>query len=246
MDRNNTVWIIGANSDIAKSFVKKYISEFKNVILASKNQIEIHEFIQKTDAEKIETFELDICDELSVDKFIEAAPVPDIVIIFAGYLQYDGMQENFSSENIIRTYRTNAEGPSILIEKLYKLMSPKHGGTVVALSSCAGERGKGSNRIYAASKAAMSVYMEGFMQAAEKDNIKTVLIKLGRVDTKMLKKSPIKNQQLFCCSSEQAADFIMRAIRKNKSQICCYSRIWKYIMKIYKIIPLKIYNRINI
>lgn len=240
-----TVWLIGSNSDIAKAFVRKYCSDFSAVVLASRDYKKVCEFRDELNSESIKAFELDISDKKSIDSFVESAPAPDIVILSAGYIQYSGKIEDMSSANIIRTYRTNIEGPSILIEKIYKTMHEKSGGMVIALSSCAGERGKSSNRIYAASKAALTVYLEGFMQSAYKDNIKTVIIKLGRADTKMLKKASTTKQNFFLCSSEQAADFIMSTIRKNKSQICYYKKIWKLIMAAYRMIPLKIYNRID-
>ncbi|MBP9989766.1 MAG: SDR family NAD(P)-dependent oxidoreductase [Ruminococcus sp.] len=232
-------------SDIAKTFVKKYASEFGTVILASKNYSKVCEFKSELNNDSVFTFEIDISDKKSIDDFISKAPSPDIVIIFAGHIQYSDEKEDVSSENIARTFRTNAEGTAIFLEKTYEKFLQKHGGTVVALSSCAGERGKSSNRIYAASKAALSVYLEGFMQTAEKDNIKTVLIKLGRADTKMLEKVSSKKQKMFSCSSEQVADYIMKKIKQNKSKICYYKKIWKPVITAYRMIPLYIYNKID-
>lgn len=245
MNKDKTVWIVGSNSDIAKAFVRKYCLDFGTVVLASRDYKKVCEFSLEIKSERIHTFELDISDVLSIDRFVESAPSPDIVILLAGHIQYCGEKEDISSENIIRTFRTNVEGPSILIEKIYKALSHKKSGTVIAFSSCAGERGKSSNRVYAASKAALTVYLEGFMQEAEKDNIRTVIIKLGRADTKMLRKVSSKKQRAFSCSSEQVADFIMKIIRKNKSQVCYFRKIWKPIMAAYRIIPLKLYNRID-
>ncbi len=245
MNKNKTVWIIGSNSDIAKAFVKKYHSYFGTVVLASRDYPKVREFKSLLDGENILDFELDISDEISINRFVEAAPVPDEVIFFAGHIKYCGENEDTSAENIIRTYRTNVEGYSILIEKIYKIFAERKSGTIAALSSCAGDRGKSSNRIYSASKAALSVYLEGFMQAAEKDNIKTVIIKLGRANTKMLDNAASEIKKTFSCSCEHAADFIWRAVNKNKSHIYYYKKIWKPIMIIYKAIPLRLYNKID-
>lgn len=243
--KNKTVWIIGSNSDIANEFVKKYHSCFGTVVLASRDYNKINEFSSSIDKDKFLTFELDISDEASVNGFIDAAPVPDVVIMCAGHITYCAENEDTSTENIIKTYRTNVEGYSVFLEKLYKILAEKKDGTIVALSSCAGERGKASNRIYSASKSALSTYLEGFMQMAEKDNIKTIIVKLGRAETKMLGKVSSESKKSFSCSSEQAADFIFKIIEKNKSNIYYYPRIWKTLTTVYKAIPLTIYNKID-
>ena len=243
--KNKTVWIIGSNSDIAKVFVEKYHSCFETVVLASRDYNKINAFSSSIDKNKLLTFELDISDEASVNRFIDIAPAPDVVIMCAGHIKYCAENEDTSAENIIKTYRTNVEGYSVFIEKLYKILAEKKDGTIVALSSCAGERGKASNRIYSASKSALSTYLEGFMQMAEKYNIKTIIVKLGRVDTKMLGKVSSEFKKSFSCSGEQAADFIFKIIEKNKSNIYYYPRIWKPLTTVYKIIPLKIYNKID-
>lgn len=236
-----TIWIIGSNSDIAGELVKFHNNRFDKIILASRNKTQIDTFIEAMNNSSIQGYSLDLSSKESINSFIADAPEPDVILISAGHIAYTDGIEQTSEENIIQTFRTNVEGPAILLEAIKPVLR-KRQGTVIALSSCAGERGKASNKIYSASKSAITTYLEGFMQENEPYAVKTIIFKLGHVDTKMLNNIS-DSKAVFSTSPKKVADRIIKSIKSNRSQIIYCKWIWKPLITIYKLIPLAIYKR---
>jgi|GEM_PF-6853194 len=246
MFKDKTLWIIGANSDIALSFAARYSDQFGKTVLASRNAEKLSAEAQKLKIKNAEVFKIDLNDQNSVDEFLKSAPAPYGVIFFAGHIEYSGNGENNSIKNITETVTVNYLRPVIMIEKISAVMQAEKQG-FIALASSAGEaRGKYSNRFYVSSKKAASVYLEGMMQENEKHGIKTVVVKFGHVDTKMLKKLEGKRKPIFVSTPQSAADFLFGCIKRGKSTVRYYRPMWKLLAAAYAALPLSIYNRLDV
>jgi len=243
--QNKTLWIIGANSDIAKAFAADYSKNFKEVILASRNISLLKSFTDTNRLCNCKTFGLDITDNDSVDDFISASPLPDIILFCAGHVKYDGESEDFNQQNIENTIRINFEASVQFLEKASAIMKQNQKGQIVVISSVAGERGKTTNRIYSAAKAGLTVYAEGLAQSCSEYNVTVSVLKPGHINTKMLRSiSPKK--QIFSCETDKSAKVILSIINKNKSTDYYCTGIWRLISAVLNLIPDSIYNKMKL
>lgn len=245
MFRDKSLWIIGANSDIAVSFIKKHGKCFGKLILTSRQPEKMLYIAKAAGCDNAESFFLDLSDRQSIENFIANAPTPFGILFFAGRIEYSSESECNSIDNIIDTVTVNYTGPMIILENATEKMHKGKSGFVALVSSAGDVRGKYSNRFYVSSKRAVSTYLEGLMQKNEKHNVKTMVFKLGHVDTKMLKKITEYRTPIFVTTVEKSADYIFKTIQKNKSTVTYYRRIWKIISKIYSLIPLSFYKNLD-
>ena len=112
-------------------------------------------------------------------------------------------------------------------------------GTIVAIGSVAGERGRAGQPAYNASKAALTTYMEALRNRLSRKGVKVVTIKPGPVDTPMSaqvtgKKLPV----------EKAASLILKKSDKEGEHYLLLPH--KVAFAIIRNIPSPIFRRLNI
>jgi len=130
---------------------------------------------------------------------------------------------------------------SILNQAADYFMVKKH-GFIAAISSVAGDRGRQSNYLYGAAKAGLSVYLQGLRNKLFPYDVRVITIKPGLVDTAMIFGLP---QMKYAAKPDRVARDIVRGI--NKRQDIIYTPwFWNYIMAIVKIIPERIFKRLNL
>jgi len=110
------------------------------------------------------------------------------------------------------------------------------------MSSIAGDRGKKENYLYAASKAALNVYLSGKRSELYKTNIDILTVKLGLVDTKMINKK--KYSSMIISKPEIIAKRVFN-LQQKSADVAYVPSYWRIIMFIIKMIPEKIFKKIN-
>lgn len=240
-----TILIIGAKSDIANATALKFASEGYNLQLAARNISDLELFSKDTKTRydiTISLHELDILDYKSFPEFIsELNNMPDIVLCSVGFLgdHIDG-QNSFEKSSLI--IRTNFEGPALLMGEFANHFEKRKSGTILGISSVAGERGRSSNYIYGSSKAGFTQYLSGLRNRLFNSNVLVTTILPGFVDTKMTK--DLKLNKYLTAKPFEVADLIYNAVLKKK-EIVYIRPIWKYIMLVIKIIPEFIFKKIK-
>src|SRR5690606_12784913 len=116
-------------------------------------------------------------------------------------------------------------------------------GTIVGISSVAGERGRQSNYLYGSAKAGFTAYLSGLRNALFSDNVHVVTVLPGFVYTKMTEN--LNLPKLLTAQPSEVADAIYAAVQKKKNTI--YVRwFWKWIMLIIKCIPEFIFKKLKL
>ncbi|HLJ56172.1 MAG TPA: SDR family NAD(P)-dependent oxidoreductase [Chthonomonadaceae bacterium] len=115
------------------------------------------------------------------------------------------------------------------------------GGTIVGISSVAGERGRRTMPVYCTSKAALTTYLEALRNRVGRYGVKVVTVKPGPVDTPMtrnLAKKPL------LIPAEQAARSILAAARRGASN-AYIPGIWRWIFLVLRNMPSAIFKKLN-
>ena len=167
--------------------------------------------------------------------------MPDIVLCSVGFLgdHIDG-QNSFEKSSLI--IRTNFEGPALLMGEFANHFEKRKSGTILGISSVAGERGRSSNYIYGSSKAGFTQYLSGLRNRLFNSNVLVTTILPGFVNTKMTK--DLKLNKYLTAEPIEVANVIYNAVLKKK-EIVYIRPIWKYIMLVIKIIPEFVFKKIK-
>ena len=86
--------------------------------------------------------------------------LPSIIVCAIGFMG-DQKENEKNSELRAKVLRTNLEGPINIISMFANIYEEQGYGTIVGISSVAGERGRSSNYIYGSAKAGFSTFLSG-------------------------------------------------------------------------------------
>jgi decaprenylphospho-beta-D-erythro-pentofuranosid-2-ulose 2-reductase len=232
-----TVLILGATSDIGVAIAKRFASGKNDIILAARKP------------EQLGPLESDIrirygsnCSSVAFDAlrydshagfFNSLQAKPDISICVFGIL--DDEEEAFEdwhlTERMINTNYTGAVSILNIIAKHYIALKR---GTIIGISSVAGDRGRASKLIYASAKAAFTVYLAGLRNKCFKEQVHVMTVQPGFVYTKMTENQSLPKS--LTSTPAQVADIVYNAYLKKKN-IIYVKWFWRYIMLIIQGIP---------
>jgi short-subunit dehydrogenase len=244
--KNNIVLILGANSDIAIAVAYRFAKAGYDIQLAARKAINLYEI--KSDIEikykvSVTTHEFDVLNLKLHKKFIEDLDqLPNIAICAVGYMG-NQIKNQTEMESGIKVIRTNFEGPANIIGILANKFEKRGAGTIVGISSVAGERGRASNYIYGSAKAGLTAFLSGLRNRLAKKNVHVITIIPGFVATKMT--SNLKLPKILTAQPEKVARVIFLAVKK-KSNVVYVKSIWLVIMMIIKKIPERIFKIMDI
>jgi len=224
-------------SDVAQAMAHEYAGKGFDILLAAR-QVDRLEPLQK-DLQlrhniKAHTLEFDALNYASHAAFYRDLPVnPEIVACVFGYLgsTQKGLLDWKEASHILNVNYTGAV--SILNVVASNMMERKH-GTIIGISSVAGERGRQSNFLYGSAKAGFTAYLSGLRNKCFHDNVHVMTVKPGFIKTSMTQGMPL-NPKLTATPQKIAKD-IYKAADKRKN-ILFSLWMWKYIMRIITTIP---------
>jgi short-subunit dehydrogenase len=165
----------------------------------------------------------------------------DLVIYSSGVMPAMDVHEfNFEKDrNIIEV---NVIGAIAWLNEAAQRFEQLKCGTIVGISSVAGERGRVGNPAYCTSKAALTTYLESLRNRLLRYGVKVVTIKPGMVDTAMTRGKP---GQLWVISPEEFAKRMILIARKGKNTAFIPGR-WRFVMFVIRNIPSFVFSRLSI
>ena len=231
------VLIIGAKSDIAKALAREYSKHGYDLYLAARKSDDLKEFAQDIAVRTqraAKLVELDILDYDNHPTFYDSLEEKPLGVISAvGYLG-DQKKAQFDFSEASRIINTNYTGIVSLINIIADDFEKRRSGFIVGISSVAGDRGRKSNYIYGAAKAAFTAYLSGLRNRLHDAKVQVLTVKPGFVATKMTEGMDLPEK--LTAQPETVAKDIYKAQWKDKNIL--YTKwIWKWIMLIIKMIP---------
>jgi short-subunit dehydrogenase len=139
-------------------------------------------------------------------------------------------------------FQTNFLSAVSLITWLANYFEPMGQGTLAVISSVAGDRGRKSNYVYGASKGALNIFLDGVRNRIDRAGVQVLTIKPGFVATPMT--SHLAQGPLFAQPS-QVAQGIVKAIEKRRDVVYLPS-FWAVIMLILRMVPRRIFKKLNV
>jgi short-subunit dehydrogenase len=165
----------------------------------------------------------------------------DLFVYCAGVRFPNDPTVDHATEDLF-TLRVNLVGAAAWINPVAQRFQQKHAGHIVGIGSIAGDRGRRGMPAYTASKAGLHAYLEGMRNRLWRDGVTVTTIKLGQVETDMLKNADRKRHPI---SPDRAADLIWHAIEGRKQTVYVPSW-WRLIGYTVRHIPSFIFRRLSI
>ena len=138
--------------------------------------------------------------------------------------------------------QANFNGLLPMLTSTAQYFKQQRSGSIMVVSSVAGERGRCSNYCYGSSKAAMTAFLSGMRCSLLAYNVHVMTIKPGYVATRMVahKKLP----PYITASTQRVAKDIVKGF-KRRSSVVYTMWLWRYIMAVVRLIPEFIFKRLN-
>ena len=114
--------------------------------------------------------------------------------------------------------------------------------TLAVISSVAGDRGRASNYLYGAAKAAVTAVTSGLRQRLHASGVNVLTIKPGFVDTPMTR--AFRKGALWA-TPDQVARGIVRAVDR-RAGVAYLPRFWWAIMSVIRHIPDRLFRRLKL
>jgi len=141
-----------------------------------------------------------------------------------------------------RVLLTNLVAPALLLQRAAGLLAAQGSGTIVAISSVAGDRGRQSNYVYGASKAGLSTLLGGLRNRLFRRGVHVVTVKPGPVDSAMTDGLPRAPRR---AAPSVVAAAIVRAVERRRDVVYAPGR-WRVIMAVVRHVPEWIFKRLRL
>lgn len=240
------VLILGATSDMAVAIARQLATEGYSITLAGR----VTERLSAMEGDlrvrykaMVTSVSFDALDFNNHQAFYDSlAEKPDVVVCVFGMLG-DQAEAQTSWPHCHQIINSNYTGAVSVLNVIANDFERRKKGTIVGISSVAGERGRQSNYVYGSAKAGFTAYLSGLRNRLFHHGVHVVTVKPGFVKTKMIENLPTPG--LLTASPKQVARKVSRAILKKKNTVYVLS-IWQLIMMVIKSIPEGIFKRLKL
>jgi short-subunit dehydrogenase len=243
---DKTVLILGGSSDIARATARLFAIRGWQFQLAGRDlealRREIDDIKARTGVAG-SSHHFDVLDSASFASFADSLPsIPNVVISVVGLLGEKRRAEvDLLYAAIIM--RSNYEGPALILGLFAERFLARGNGTIVGVSSVAGDRGRASNYVYGSAKAGLTAFLSGLRNRTARQGIHVITVKPGFVRTRMT--AGMKLPGLLTAEPTEVAEAIWRGVTKGDEVIYVRS-IWRLVMKVIGLIPESIFKRLSL
>ena len=237
---SKNIWITGASSGIGRTTALKFANEGWKVAVSARRK-ELLEELSKENS-NISSFPLDVTDRKSCiqvfEDILKKYSNIDLCILSTG--TYDPKTEKeINLDEIENVFNVNFFGTLNCIKAVEKNLKNEKKGHIAIMSSVAGYRGLPNSSGYGPSKAALINLAESLYFDFKRYGVRVSLISPGFIKTPLTDKNKFKMP--FIKSSQFAAEKIYNALVKGNSFEVTFPKELTILMKIFKILPNKIY-----
>jgi short-subunit dehydrogenase len=175
------------------------------------------------------------------EELFEALSGVDLVIYAAAIMPKTAPDE-YDTVRDLEQLAVNVGGCIAWGNAAARLFASQRGGTLVGISSIAGERGRKGNPVYGATKAALNHYLEALRNRLSERGAHVVTIKPGFVATRM---TAGMDDPLWLIGSDEAARMILAAVEARANERFVPRR-WALVAFVIRNIPSFLFKRLSI
>jgi decaprenylphospho-beta-D-erythro-pentofuranosid-2-ulose 2-reductase len=150
----------------------------------------------------------------------------------------DEAQAEFGAAKLM--IQSNYLGLVSILGKIADRMEMRGSGTIIGVSSVAGDRGRATNYIYGSAKAGFTTFLSGLRNRLFRKNVTVITIKPGFIRTRMTENLDLP--AALTATPDELATVIRRA-HKRKKLVVYHRPVWRLIMMIICSLPESLFAR---
>ena len=235
--------ILGVTSDIGRALARAFASEGYELIVTARDaarlQVEVQDLANRYDGPV--HGELFDAENLSQhERLVQGlVTVPDVIVCVIGLMPPQAEVEQ-DQGLAFKVMATNYVFPALILELLAGLCQARGSGSIVGVSSVAGDRGRASNYFYGSSKAGFTAYLSGLRNRLQGSGVHVMTVKPGFVYSRMTESMSLPRR--LTVQPDQVAARVLRAVKK-KSDVVYVAGIWRWIMLLIRSLPEPVFKR---
>ncbi len=242
-----TCLILGSGSDIGQAIAYAFARQGYGLLLAARAPDEPQQHLAADLAIRhgvaVGSLAFDGEDYAAHPALVQGLhPLPDVVVAVFGYLG-DHARATADFAECGRILAANYTGHVSLLNLLAARMQQRGHGTLVGVSSVAGERGRQSNYLYGSAKAGFTAYLSGLRNALFRAGVHVVTVKPGFVRTKMTAGLPLPGP--LTAAPDDVARAVWRACQRRQN-VVYVPGIWRGIMLAIRLLPEFVFKRLRL
>ena len=163
----------------------------------------------------------------------------DLVVLAVGVL---GAQSGLDAQRseALRVMRVNFLATGSLLLECLRRLRLQRSGTLVVLSSVAGERVRASNAIYGAAKAGLDALAQGLADASARDGVRVLVVRPGFVRTRMTAGLPAAPMAV---SADEVARATVKALAADAHTVWVPGRL-RFVFAVLRHLPRGVFRRL--
>ena len=243
-----TIAIFGATSDIAMSVARLYAEAGDRLVLVGRSEPALSALaadLLVRGATKIAVLQADFAITAELAAVATAAWERfggiDVALIAYAAQTDQGLAEH-RADAAEAAVMVNFVSPILLMGELANRFTTQGYGTIAAISSVAGDRGRKTNYIYGAAKGGLHRFLEGLRHRLDSAGVAVVDIRPGFVSTKMT--AHLRRSGLLWASPDRVAADIVKAIDARRA-VLYTPWFWRIIMVVVRALPRSIFHRMS-
>ena len=239
--------VLGGTSEIGVAIALRLVEgRARKVILAARDPSrvtaadELRQAGTEVDVVTFDARDTASHERFAVDLFDRHGDV-DLVVVAFGVLGEQARAEG-DPEHALEIVQTNYTGAvSAMLPLVERLRCQGH-GTLVLLSSVAGERVRKSNYVYGSSKAGIDGFAQGLGDALDGSGVHVMVVRPGFVKTKMTEGL---DPPPFSTGPEAVADAVVDGLRRRAHTVWS-PPVLRYVMAVLRHLPRPLFRRLDI
>jgi decaprenylphospho-beta-D-erythro-pentofuranosid-2-ulose 2-reductase len=241
--------VLGGGSDIGQAIVRELVADrTRKVILAARDPDGLARTCEELRAAgaQAEALAFDATDTAAhpdlIDAVFDSHGDIDLVLVAFGVL---GSQPELLDDPAAAaaSVHVNFTGATAALLAVARRMRRQGHGTIVVLSSVAGERARRSNFVYGSAKAGLDAFTQGLADELAPAGIDVIVVRPGMVRTKMTEGM---DAVPLTTTPEAVAKDVVAAIRRGGSRTIWSPPALRYVMTVLRLLPRPIFRRLDL
>lgn len=242
----DSILILGGASDIGLAIAQRFAKEGFDVQLAARRPDELERAKADIEVRHRVSVSLHAFDALAVhahEDFMRRLPkLPEVAVCVVGRLGEQRENET-DLETAVGVMRANYEGPATILAVVANLFQTRGSGTIIGVSSVAGDRGRATNYVYGSAKAGFTAFLSGLRNRLAGKGVHVMTVKPGFVATRMTE--GMKLPPALTATPEAVAERVYASFLKRRN-VVYVKPVWRPVMGVIGSIPEGIFKKLKI
>jgi NAD(P)-dependent dehydrogenase (short-subunit alcohol dehydrogenase family) len=242
--------VVGASSGIGAAIVRQLVHEGYRVVALARRRAQLDALVEecapaaRSSGGSVSVRAHDVHDVDSIPALFEGA-ARELgglhLVVYAAAVMPDVGRDEYDTAKDLEQVAVNLDGCIAWCNEAAKLFRTQRSGTILGISSIAGDRGRKGNPAYNTTKAAMNTYLEALRNRLAESGVHVCTVKPGFVDTVMTH----GKKTFWLISAEEAARLSLAAARA-RANVRYVPRRWWLVGTVIRAIPSFLFRHLNV